>query len=106
MRKPSAGRITVDIEIRHIGDRFLSACPALDLFSQGDTEEEAKNHLLDAMNGFIKTCHEMGTLQTVLTDAGLLELDARYPIKRMQQSINLPPRMNLGRQHEAQPHQI
>ena len=106
MGNSPTSRITVDIEIRHIGDRFLSACPALDLFSQGDTEEEAKNHLLDALNGFLETCQEMGTLQTVLSEAGLLELDAGYPIKRMQQSISLPPRLNLGRQHEAQPHQI
>ena len=83
MRKHPAGCITVDIEIRHIGDRFLSACPALDLFSQGDTEEEAKNHLLDALNGFLETCHEMGTLQKVLSEAGLLQLDAGYPIKRI-----------------------
>ena len=62
----TANHITVEIEIRHIGDRYLSSCPALDVFSQGDTEEEAANHLLDALSGFLDTCQEMGTLDSVL----------------------------------------
>ena len=106
MRKNTNSHITVDIEIRHIGDRFLSSCPALDIFSQGDTEAEAKNHLLDALRGFIATCHEMGTLEEVLADAGLSEADIRYPIKRTRHSIPIPPRARPDRRHETRPRQI
>ena len=81
---PDVKRITVDLEIRHIGDRFLSSCPALDVYSQGDTEEEAKRHILDALDGFLVTCQEMGTLEEVLADAGLLPTDSSRPVKRLQ----------------------
>ena len=76
MQENAGSHITVDIEVQHTGDRYLSSCPALDVFSQGDTEEDAVNHLLDAVHGFLETCLEMGTLDEVLAEAGLIAAGA------------------------------
>lgn len=100
----ATGRVLVDIEIRFIGDRYLSSCPALDVASQGDTEEEAKRHLLDALDGFIETCREMGTLEEVLADAGLIEANGGYPVKRIRQPINIPIHAEPAHRHETHAH--
>ena len=51
---------------------FVSHCPALDVASQGNTEEEAKHNLIEAISLFISTCYEMGTLDTVLKECGFV----------------------------------
>lgn len=37
------------------GNGFVSLCPALDIASQGDTIEEAKNNLREALELFFET---------------------------------------------------
>ena len=54
------------------GDGFVSHCPIFDVSSQGDTEEEAKANLVEALTGFIMVCHEMGTIFEVLKEAGFV----------------------------------
>lgn len=51
---------------------YVSHCPVLDVSSQGDTEEEAKRNLIEAISLFMITCHEMGTLDKVLKDCGFV----------------------------------
>jgi len=49
---------------------YVSHCPALDVASQGDTEEEAKNNLVEAITAFVISCITRGTLEEVLKDCG------------------------------------
>lgn len=49
---------------------FSSCCPALDVYSQGETPLEAKQNLIEALHGFISTCFEMGTLEQVMKECG------------------------------------
>jgi hypothetical protein len=42
----------------------------LDVFSQGMTKEEAKRNLEDALKLFLISCHERGTLDSVLKECG------------------------------------
>ncbi len=56
--------------IKPKGDIFVANCPVLDLFTQGDTENEAKKNLKEAIELFLITCFENGTLQSVLTESG------------------------------------
>jgi predicted RNase H-like HicB family nuclease len=51
---------------------YVSSCPALDVYSQGDTEEEAKKNLSEALAMFLISCHERGTLDTVLKECGFV----------------------------------
>ncbi|MBU1627936.1 type II toxin-antitoxin system HicB family antitoxin [bacterium] len=50
---------------------ILASCPILDVYSQGETIEEAKKNIKDALTGFLTTCYEMGTFDSVLEKAGL-----------------------------------
>lgn len=57
-------------KIKREGKYFVSCCPQLDVWSQGDTEEDAKNMLAEAVSLFLVSCFERGTLDEVLSDCG------------------------------------
>ena len=40
--------------IEREGDGYVATCPELDIVSQGDTVEEARSHLLEAVGGFFE----------------------------------------------------
>jgi predicted RNase H-like HicB family nuclease len=48
-----AHRLTILIERE--GDGYVSLCPELDIASQGDTFDEARNTLLEALEMFFET---------------------------------------------------
>ena len=56
--------ITVDlpVEIKKKGKIYVSFCPSLDVFSQGDTKRQAKRNLIEAIEAFITGCIENGML--------------------------------------------
>ena len=58
------------MEIFREGDLYVSLCPELDVSSFGETIEEAKNSLREALEAFIEECAAMGTLAEVLEEAG------------------------------------
>jgi len=58
--------IKIPIEVFPEGDMFISYAPTFDVSSQGESVNEAREHLIDALTGFILTCHEMGTLSQVM----------------------------------------
>ena len=49
---------------------YVSYCPALDIYSQGESEEEAIAMLAEAIEMFIKSCFDRGVLFQVLEDCG------------------------------------
>lgn len=55
---------------RDTGSRWVTGCPALDLFSQGENEEEAKRCLEEAIELWVEDCLERGTLDQALREAG------------------------------------
>ena len=52
------------------GAYYISVCPPLDVFSQGETEEAALANLAEALQLFVESCYERGTLEEVLKDCG------------------------------------
>lgn len=50
----------------------LASCPALDVFAQGSSEEDAKKNIMEAMNLFLTSCLERGTLEAVLKECGFV----------------------------------
>lgn len=52
------------------GDIYVGLCPELNVSSFGDNIEDAKNSLQEAIEAFIETCEEMGTLEEILEEAG------------------------------------
>jgi predicted RNase H-like HicB family nuclease len=51
------------------GDVYVGLCPELNVSSFGDNIEDAKSSLKEAIEAFIETCEEMGTLEEVLEEA-------------------------------------
>ena len=52
------------------GEVYVSLCPELSVSSFGDTIDEAKASLKEAVEAFIEECEAMGTLEEVLEEAG------------------------------------
>lgn len=83
----------VPAEIFQDGPVYVSCCPTFDVYSQGDTEEEAKKNLVEALTGFIITCFEMGTLSEVLKSSGFSPTEKLEPEEPEDQGgnfINIP----------------
>lgn len=77
--------LKLPFEISKKGKWVVASCPALDIFSQGDTEEEAKNNLSEALSLFFSSCIDRGTLDDVLKECGF------KPIKMQEQAMRLTP---------------
>jgi predicted RNase H-like HicB family nuclease len=58
-------------------DVVVAVCPEFNVSSFGDTSEEAVASLHQAMELFFKECQRMGTLETVLEEAGYRPVEAR-----------------------------
>ena len=67
-------RVEIDLSVRFYKGSVgcVSCCPALDVYSQGDTKEEALSNLREAVQLFISSCYERGTLADVLKDSGFI----------------------------------
>jgi predicted RNase H-like HicB family nuclease len=50
--------------------RWVTGCPKLDVFSQGRTENEAKESLKEAIGLWVEDCLERGTLEAALREVG------------------------------------
>lgn len=57
--------------VRKKKDWYVSSCPVLDVYSQGETKDKALNNLIEALRLFFISCIERGTLDQVLKDCGL-----------------------------------
>ena len=61
---------------------YVSYCPELDLYSQGDTLKEAEANIIEATQLFIESCIERNTLREVLLECGFTEYS--QPIKKQR----------------------
>jgi len=62
--------IVVRSEIFREDDLYVAICPDLDVSSYGETENEARISLKEAVEAFLEECEKMGTLEEVLEEAG------------------------------------
>lgn len=60
----------VSVTTKQEGEHFIASCPALDVHTQGQTEEQAMVRLKEALSLFLENCIQRGTLEEVLKDAG------------------------------------
>lgn len=51
-------------------EQIVALCPELNVSSFGDTSQEALSALQEAVELFLEECQRMGTLETVLEEAG------------------------------------
>jgi len=83
-------RIVVRTEIFREGDVYVGVCPDLDVSSFGETIEEAKWSLREALEVFVEECEALGTLMEVLQEAGFSERDGEW-LPRQPVSVELLP---------------
>ena len=70
--------IVARAEIFREGDLYVGVCPDLDVSSFGETIEEARQSLREALMAFIEECEAMGTLAEVLQEAGFARQDRSW----------------------------
>ncbi|MEA2014342.1 MAG: hypothetical protein U9N38_03435 [Thermodesulfobacteriota bacterium] len=63
-------KIQVPATIKRKSKWFVASCPVLDIHSQGDTKQKAKENLIEALSLFFVSCHERGTLDAALKECG------------------------------------
>jgi len=82
--------IILRIEIVREGDLFVGICPDLQISSFGETIEEARKSVREAVEAFIEECESMGTLDEVLEEAGFTQEAGRW-LPRQPVSAELVP---------------
>lgn len=70
--------IVVRAEIFREGDLYVAVCPELDVSSFGETVDEARRSLREALEAFFEECESMGTLVEVLEEAGFARQDRSW----------------------------
>ena len=77
-------KFSVRIEIFKEGEEYVALSPELNVSSFGQTIEEVKLAIKEAIEAFMEECERMGTLEDVLEEAGFTkDLDiwvSRAPI--------------------------
>lgn len=58
------------VQVWEEGDQFIAHAMPLDVMSSGHTPDEAKHALREAIQLFLETAKDMGTLEEVLDDCG------------------------------------
>lgn len=83
--------VQVSVNVRRDGRRYVASCPPLDVVSQGDSEHKALENLTEAIQLFITTCFEIGTLHTVLTQSGFIRVDKpRASRTEQERTLDVP----------------
>ncbi len=68
-------QLNIKVEVYKEDDLYVALCPSLNVSSFGETIEEAKKSLIEAVEIFIEECSEMGTLEEVLEESGFTRKD-------------------------------
>ena len=66
-------KITFRAEILQEDGLYVGLCPEFNVSSFGETVEEARRSLHEAMEAFIEECEAMGTLEDVMSEAGFVK---------------------------------
>ncbi|MEW6572092.1 MAG: type II toxin-antitoxin system HicB family antitoxin [Bacillota bacterium] len=70
------GKVEFTAEIFKEGEVYVSLCPELNVSSFGDSVDEAKKSLVEAVTAFLEECKTMGTFEEVLEEAGFLRTES------------------------------
>ena len=74
--------ILTRIEIFREGDVYVALSPELNISSFGQTIEDAKKSVKEAIEAFIEECETMGTLEEVLEESGFIKVDDSWELRK------------------------
>jgi predicted RNase H-like HicB family nuclease len=57
----------------------VASRPALDVHSQGETEDQTRKSLAEASSLFFISCHDRGALDAILKDCGFVSMFTTHP---------------------------
>lgn len=95
-----AFRMQVPAEVREEAGMFYSSCPVLDVHSQGHSQKEALENLIEALTLFVETCYEQGTLGQLLRQIGLVPAHGEDVFAAEQCTVEVPLAL-IAREHAA-----
>ena len=70
-------QLLLNVIIKQEGKGYSVICPELNVASQGETFEEAISNIKEAVELYIETAEELGTLDEVLEQLGLTKEDLK-----------------------------
>lgn len=74
-------KIVFRAEVFKEGDVYVALCPELNVSSFGDTVDEAKKSLLEAVEGVLEECERMDTVNEVLEESGFVNKNGTWVIR-------------------------
>ena len=74
--------ISIRIEIFKEGDVYVALSPELNISSFGETIEDAKKSVREAIEAFIEECETMGTLEEVLEESEFIKVDGSWELRK------------------------
>ena len=80
--------LQVVVNIRKENDVYYIGSDAFDIHSQGYTEDEAKENIIEAIQLFIESCYERGVLSEALKELGF-EPDREHASIGLQQAFSV-----------------
>ena len=86
--------VSLPVQFKKKGKYFIGGCPILDVWTQGETQEKAKENLGEALQMFLLDCFERGTLEQVLKECGFAPMTKATrktkPIQAPNEEISIP----------------
>ena len=89
------------VKIKKKGKWFIAYCNVLDVVTQGETEKKAKSNLVDAIEGFLSTCFDMGTLDAVLKECGFTLQQPKRKQKPLKNELSVTVPLYLLGGHQG-----
>ncbi len=71
-------RVVYRAEFFKEGDLYVALAPEPNVSSYGETLDEAKRSIREAVEAFVEECERMGTLQEVMEEAGFIRKDGQW----------------------------
>jgi predicted RNase H-like HicB family nuclease len=62
--------LVITVHIFKEGRTYVAYVPELDVSSCGESADEARTNIQDAVEGFLETSRDLGTLDEILQEAG------------------------------------
>jgi predicted RNase H-like HicB family nuclease len=83
--------IKLAIKISKKGEWFIASCSSLDVITQGETQEQARRNITEALYLFFRSCIERGTLDAVLKQCGFTSIsESMGDMEPDEEQINVP----------------
>ncbi|MBI3319563.1 MAG: type II toxin-antitoxin system HicB family antitoxin [Candidatus Omnitrophica bacterium] len=84
-------QIVIRAEIFREGRQYVALCPELNVSSFGDSIDEARRSLQEAVSLFLEECVRLGSLHHVLEEAGFSQTKTTVPQWLPPQPIEIEP---------------